>query len=169
MKFAAPILSILVALVTMATTVSVSLKGTNDNNSDDMKPRRLGSKKGPKKPKFKFVDKPFGLRFGGSIASLGAPIVGMGRLILQESPMCSFNGFGNLNSTFIAVSSAAATGGNCSYSFDPSLGQGTFSLFLPSLGPLAASSYKLIMVEGGKTIFFVNDADGVFVMVAEQQ
>jgi hypothetical protein len=164
MKFAAPILSILVALVTMATTVSVSLKGTNNNNSDDIKPRELSQK-----VKFNFVNQPYGVRFGGSIASLGAPIVGMGRAIFLEANLCSFNGFGNLNSTFIAVTTDPALGGNCTYNFDPTLGQGSLSIFLPTLGFLAQAEYEFILVEGGTKIFFINRRDGVFIMIAEKQ
>jgi hypothetical protein len=128
------------------------------------------SLKGVKEQKtiFKIVDEPYGLRFGGDIASLGLPIVGIGRLIFKAGTICSFNGFGNLNSTFVPVSSEDV-GGKCTYTFDPTLGQGTFSAIFPTLGPLAISNYVFIAVEGGKTIFFIEKRDGVFVLVAEKQ
>ena len=92
----------------------------------------------------------------------------MGRVILKTAPACSFIGFGNLNSTFIPVSSEDA-GGSCAYSFEPTNGTGTFGVVLPSLGPLAVSNYVFIMVDGGEKIFFIEKKNGIFVMIAEKQ
>jgi hypothetical protein len=173
--------ALVLALTTCKVTVSASaLKGTmSKNNLDDNESRQLLIHKNEKslddnesgqlqKNKFSFINKPYGLRFQGDIANLGLPIVGLGRLILQEGKECSFIGFGNLNSTFIPVNSEEKDA-SCDYTFDPLVGQGEFNVVLPSLGPLAISNYVFIMTKGGETIFFIEKKNGVFVMVAEQQ
>jgi hypothetical protein len=185
MKFASPCLLSIVAaafaliITSMGTTVSAAaLKGTvaSTTNNQEPNPEDDANQMETRRQllfsttkKFDFVNQPYGLRFGGDIANLELPIVGLGRLILQSGgAACSFNGFGNLNSTFIPVSSEDV-GGSCGYSFDATLGQGTFDVVLPSLGPLATSNYVFIMVEGGKKIFFIEKKNGIFVMIAEKQ
>jgi hypothetical protein len=174
--------ALVLALATCKGTVSASaLKGTmNKNNLDANESRQLhftiseksldANESGQlqKNNKFNFINKPYGLHFQGDIANLGLPIVGLGRLILQEGKECSFIGFGNLNSTFIPVNSEDKDA-SCNYTFDPLVGQGEFNVVLPSLGPLAVSNYVFIMTKGGETIFFIEKKNGVFVMVAEQQ
>jgi hypothetical protein len=183
MKFgSSSLLSITLAafalLATITSAAPSSLKGgaakkeeqmnlLDDNmNADTI--RQL-QQQAEKKQKFDFVNQPYGLRFGGDIANLELPIVGLGRLILKTGTACSFNGFGNLNSLFVPVSSEDVNGGMCSYTFDMSTGQGTFSVVLPTLGDLAESNYVFIMVEGGTKIFFIEKLNGVFVMIAEKQ
>jgi hypothetical protein len=183
MKFgSSSLLSItLAAFALLATFASASsLKGSgaakkeqtmnllDDNMNADSTIRQL-QQQAEKKLKFDFVNQPYGLRFGGDIANLELPIVGLGRLIFQTGTACSFNGFGNLNSLFVPVSSEDKNGGMCSYTFDASTGQGTFSVVLPTLGDLAVSNYVFIMVEGGNKIFFIEKLNGVFVMIAEKQ
>lgn len=188
MKFgSSSLLSITLVAFALMTTIAAaapsSLKGAkkeqmnlllDDNNmntaADSSTIRReLQQQPAEKKQKFDFVNQPYGLRFGGDIANLELPIVGLGRLIFQTGSACSFNGFGNLNSTFVPVSTEDVNGGLCSYTFDATNGQGTFSVTLPSLGPLAFSNYVFIMVEGGTKIFFIEQFNGVFVMIAEKQ
>jgi hypothetical protein len=170
----------LVAFALVASAAPSSLKGgaaakkeeqkmnlLEDNmNEADSSIRQLQQQA---KQKFDFVNQPYGLRFGGDIANLALPIVGLGRLIFKTGTACSFNGFGNLNSLFVPVSSEDPNGGMCSYTFDASTGQGTFSVVLPSLGDLAVSNYVFIIVEGGTKIFFIEKVNGIFVMIAEKQ